>query len=92
MPTGALAAVRIAGGQITEELSLPGVGALVVAYERCPAGWSARFTLADPTVPDLAVAHRLVAPTLREARRSVPLAVAFLRGEPEAPGGSDPRG
>jgi hypothetical protein len=85
MSGGAVASVRLAGGLLCEDVEVPGVGPISVRYERCPAGWSARFALGDPAVADLSVVHRLVAPTLREARRTVPLAVAFLRGEP-APG------
>jgi hypothetical protein len=85
MPGGA-ALVRIERGAVCEEVQLVGAGQLCVRYERCPAGWSARFTLADPEVAELAVVHRLVAPSLREARRAVPAAVAFLRGEPMAGG------
>ncbi len=80
--------VRIEDGAVTEELAVPGIGAVAVRYWRCPAGWTARFELRMPDLDDLAVVHRLVAPTLREARRSVPSAVLFLRGEPaSAPAG-----
>lgn len=76
-----IAAARIDQGAVFEELLLP-TGAVAVRYDRCPAGWSARFTLHDAEVADVAVVHRLVAPSLREARRAVPAAVAFLAGEP----------
>lgn len=76
--------VRIDGGAVFEDLAIPGAGTVPVRYERCPAGWSAKFTLRDPEVEELSVVHRLVAPSLREARRAVPAAVAFLRGEPVA--------
>lgn len=58
------------------------VGPVEVRYERCPAGWSARFTLRDPLAADVAVVHRLVAPSLREARKAVPAAIDFLNGAP----------
>lgn len=75
---------RIDSGAVCEEFDAAGAGVVCVRYERCPAGWSARFTVRDPDVSELAVVHRLVAPSLREARRAVPAAVAFLRGEPLA--------
>jgi len=79
------AGVRLDAGGVAEVLELPGAGAVPVRYERCPSGWSARFTLTDPEVEDISVVHRLVASSLREARRAVPAAVAFLRGEPVDP-------
>lgn len=78
------AEVRIEGGAVFEELAMPDAEPVAVCYTRCPAGWSAKFTLRDPEVAELSVVHRLVAPTLREARRAVPAAVSFLRGEPVA--------
>jgi hypothetical protein len=84
MPACPVAAIRLEAGGLREELSIDGVGPVSVRYERCPAGWSARFTLRDPAVPDLAVVHRLVAATLRDARRTVPAAAAFLCGVPTA--------
>jgi hypothetical protein len=74
--------VRIEGGVVSEELSVAGIGDVPVRYARCPAGWTAKFEVRMPDLDDLAVVHRLVAPSLREARRSVPQAVRFLRGEP----------
>ena len=53
-----------------------------VKLQRCPAGWEASFQLADPAVPDLCVVHRLVAPTMREAKAAVPRAISFLLGNP----------
>jgi hypothetical protein len=84
--------VRIEGGVVSEELSVADIGDVPVRYARCPAGWTATFELPMPDPdektprersPDkTAVAHRLVAPSFREARRSVPQAVRFLCGEP----------
>lgn len=71
----------IDAGAVWESVEI-GSAMIDVRYERCPAGWSARFTLRDPLAADVAVVHRLVAPSFREARRAVPAAVAFLNGAP----------
>jgi hypothetical protein len=73
---------RLAEGAIVDELDVPGVGPVTARFSRCPAGWQAAFELHDPAVCDLAVVHRLVAPTLREARAAVPEAAAYLLGRP----------
>lgn len=70
------------GGRVTERLELDGIGPVEITYERCPVGWSARFTMTTPLVADLGIVHRLVAPSLREARRAVPAAASFLAGNP----------
>jgi hypothetical protein len=69
-------------GAIVDELDVVGVGAVTARLSRCPAGWEASFEVRDPAVGDLAVVHRLVAPTLGEARTAVPRAVRFLLGCP----------
>jgi hypothetical protein len=70
----------LAAGSIVDELVVDGVGVLPVKFARCPAGWQVTFELCDPAVPGLAVVHRLVAPTLKDARASVPRAAAYLLG------------
>lgn len=74
--------VRLAAGGVEEQIDVTGVGLVAARYERCPAGWQATFTLGLTDTPDLGIVHRLVAPTLREARRAVPAAVTFLLGHP----------
>ena len=68
----------------SSQIEEKGPGDLVteVRFERCPAGWQASFELHDPSVDDLAICHRLVAPTLRDARVAVPQAIGFLLGYP----------
>lgn len=73
----------LAAGAIWDEVAGPVPGQVVrVKFARCPAGWQASFELTDPAVSDLAVQHRLVAPTLREAKSAVPQAIRFLLGYP----------
>jgi len=73
--------MHIEAGEVVEVLHCAPVGELAVTYARCDDGWLAQFTVSSPDV-DLAVVHRLTAPSLREARRAVPPAVAFLSGAP----------
>jgi hypothetical protein len=73
---------RLEAGAVVDEVDVPGVGAVPVRVARCPAGWMATFEVRDPATSDLAVMHKLVAPTYREAKASVPQAVAFLLGRP----------
>ena len=73
---------RLEAGAVVDEIDVPGVGVVPVRVERCPAGWMATFEVRDPATSDLAVMHKLVAPTYREAKASVPQAVAFLLGRP----------
>jgi hypothetical protein len=55
-------------------------------------GWACMFTVVASGNADLAVVHRLSAPTLAEARRSVRHAVEFLAGRAGAnPAGSGAR-
>jgi hypothetical protein len=77
--------MRLAAGAVEEDVTVAGTGDVSVRYQRSVDGWTAEFTVRTPAVPDLAVVHRLVAPTLAEARRLVPLSVAFLSGEPVDP-------
>ena len=73
--------MRLDAGMIVDEIHLEGIGRLTARYSRDGEGWTASFTLAADGVDDLAVCHRLAAPTLADARRAVPLAAAFLSGE-----------
>jgi hypothetical protein len=77
--------MRLAAGAVEEDVTVACAGDVSVRYERTTDGWTAEFTVRTPAVPDLVVVHRLVAPTLAEARRLVPAAVAFLSGEPVDP-------
>jgi hypothetical protein len=77
--------MRLGVGGVEEDIVLPGIGTVAVRYERAGDGWTAEFTVRTADVDDLSVVHRLLAPTLAEARRLVPAAVAFLRGEPVDP-------
>jgi hypothetical protein len=84
MPWGRLVGVatRLEAGGILDELDIEGAQALPVRFERCPAGWQASFSLRHPQLADHSVAHRLVAPSLAEARSAVPAAVVYLLGTP----------
>ncbi|HET7312651.1 MAG TPA: hypothetical protein VFJ17_15140 [Mycobacteriales bacterium] len=73
---------RLEAGAVVDELDVPGVGIVPVRVQRCPAGWLATFEVRDPATSDLAVMHKLVAPTYREAKAAVPQAIAFLLGHP----------
>lgn len=73
--------MRIDAGAIVDEVTLEGIGRLTARYEREGDAWAATFELASEAVSDLAVSHRLIAPSLADARRAVPLAAAFLAGE-----------
>jgi hypothetical protein len=75
-------ATRLESGGIVEDVAIDGDLSLAVRFERCPVGWQASFSLSHPAVDDLAVVHRLVAPSLGEARSAVPPAVIFLLGTP----------
>jgi hypothetical protein len=73
---------RLEAGAVIDEIDVPGVGVVPVRVQRCPAGWQATFEVRDPLVSDLAVTHKLVAPTYREAKAAVPQAIGFLLGRP----------
>jgi hypothetical protein len=73
---------RLDAGGIVDEIPAEAGQIIKVRFERCPAGWQASFELTHPEVDDLAVVHRLVAPTLADARAAVPNAVRYLAGTP----------
>lgn len=79
-PTRSLPAV--VDGAIWDVVAGPDGRATEIKLERCPAGWQVSFQLQHPDVADLAVIHRLVAPTRREAKAAVPNAISFLLGNP----------
>ncbi len=73
---------RLAGGAIWDVVERHDGLSTQVRFERCPAGWQATFELRHDAVDDLAVVHRLVAPSLAEAKLAVPKAIAFMLGAP----------
>jgi hypothetical protein len=73
--------VHIDAGAIVDTVDLEDLGVLTARYSRGVDGWTATFSLTADGHDDLAICHRLVAPTLADARRAVPLAAAFLAGE-----------
>jgi hypothetical protein len=73
---------RLEAGGIVDELDLDEDLSLPVRFERCPAGWQASFSLDHPELTDRTIVHRLVAPSLAEARSAVPAAVIYLLGTP----------
>lgn len=73
---------RLDAGAIVDDVVVDDDLVMTVRFERCPAGWQASFELTHPAVSDLSVQHRLIAPTLAEARDSVPHAVTYLLGSP----------
>jgi hypothetical protein len=73
--------VHLEAGAIVDTVDLEDLGTLTARYSRGFDGWTATFTLTSDGHDDLAVCHRLVAPTLADARRAVPLAAAFLAGD-----------
>jgi len=72
----------VAGGAIFDVVSGPGSLSTEVRLSRCPSGWQATFEVTQPEVSDISVVHRLVAPSLAEAKAAVPQAIAFLLGYP----------
>ncbi len=74
--------MRLEDGAIVDIVDMEDLGTLTARYSRGLDGWTATFTLTADGHDDLAVCHRLVAPTLADARRAVPLAAAFLAAEP----------
>ena len=76
--------MRVEAGAVVDEFDLPGIGQVVARHTRLRAsdsdGWACMFTVVASGNSDLAVVHRLSAPTLAEARRSVRHAVEFLAG------------
>jgi hypothetical protein len=79
--------MRVEAGAVVDEFDLPGVGRVVARHTRMKSGdavsWACMFTVASASA-DLAIVHRLSAPTLAEARRSVRHAVEFLAGRAAA--------
>ena len=71
---------RLEAGTVVGEIDVPGIGVVPVRVQRCPAGWQATFEVREPAISDLAVVHKLVAPTYREAKAAVPQAIEFLLG------------
>jgi hypothetical protein len=76
--------MRVEAGAVVDEFELPGIGQVVARHTRLRSsdsdGWACMFTVVASGNADLAVVHRLSAPTLAEARRSVRHAVEFLAG------------
>jgi hypothetical protein len=73
--------VHLDAGAIVDTVDLEDLGVLSARYSRGLDGWTATFSLTASGHDNLAICHRLVAPTLADARRAVPLAAAFLAGE-----------
>jgi hypothetical protein len=78
--------MRVEAGAVVDEFDLPGIGQVVARHTRMKTAdadnWACMFTVVASGNSDLAVVHRLSAPTLAEARRSVRNAVEFLAGRP----------
>jgi hypothetical protein len=76
--------MRVEAGAVVDEFDLPGIGQVVARHTRMKTGddvsWACMFTVVASSNADLAIVHRLSAPTLAEARRSVRHAVEFLAG------------
>ena len=73
---------RLEAGGIVENVAIDDDLSLPVRFEKCPAGWQASFSLNHPVADDIAIVHRLIAPSLAEARSAVPPAVVYLLGTP----------
>jgi hypothetical protein len=80
--------MRVEAGAVVDEFDLPGIGQVVARHTRMRSGddvtWACMFTVVAASNADLAIVHRLSAPTLAEARRSVRHAVEFLAGRTAA--------
>jgi hypothetical protein len=76
--------MRVEAGAVVDEFDLPGIGQVIARHTRLRLsesdGWACMFTVVASGNSDLAVVHRLSAPSLAEARRSVRHAVEFLAG------------
>ncbi len=74
--------MRVEAGAVVDEYELPEIGQVVARYSRTvtPDGvnWACMFTVVASGVGDLALVHRLAAPTLAEARRCVRHAIEFM--------------
>jgi hypothetical protein len=86
--------MRVEAGAVVDEYEMVGIGQVVARYSRTttPDGvsWKCMFTVVASGVGDLALVHRLVAPTLAEARQCVRHAVEFLAGRGPDPDGVRP--
>jgi hypothetical protein len=76
--------MRVEAGAVVDEFDLEGIGRVVARHTRSKDDgsvvWACMFTVVATGNSDLAIVHRLSAPTLAEARRSVRQAVEFLAG------------
>jgi hypothetical protein len=76
--------MRVEAGAVVDEFDLSGIGHVVARYTRIKTAdgvnWACMFTVVAAGISDLAVVHRLGAPSLAEARRAVRHAVEFLAG------------
>ncbi len=76
--------MRVEAGAVIDEFEIADVGDVVVRYIRTRtsegSSWECMFTVVAAGVGDLAIVHRLHAPTLADARRGVRQAVEFLAG------------
>jgi hypothetical protein len=77
--------VRVEAGAVVDEFAMPGIGHVVARHTRTrtPDGgvtWACMFTVVADGASDLAVVHRLSAPSLAEARRNVRSAIEFMAG------------
>jgi hypothetical protein len=76
--------MRVEAGAVVDEFDLPGIGRVVARHTRTKTAdvvsWACMFTVVASGDSQLAVVHRLSAPTLAEARSSVRHAVEFLAG------------
>jgi hypothetical protein len=77
--------MRIDAAGVLEDVVVDDVGRVPVRYFRDGGEWVAEFTVGVAGVDDLAVVHRLRAPSLAAARRSIPSAAAFLAGRAMQP-------
>jgi hypothetical protein len=88
--------MRVEAGAVVDEFDLPGIGQVVARHTRIRSGddvtWACMFTVVAASNADLAIVHRLSAPTLAEARRSVRHAVEFLAGRTAVSPLADPLG
>jgi hypothetical protein len=76
--------MRVEAGAVVDEFDLPGIGQVIARHTRTKTAdavsWACMFTVVASGDSQLAVVHRLSAPTLAEARSSVRHAVEFLAG------------
>jgi hypothetical protein len=77
--------MRVEGGAVVDEFELPGIGHVVARHTRTRTPdngvtWACIFTVMTTGASDLAVVHRLSAPSLADGRQAVRHAVEFLAG------------